>query len=149
VQGFLDASDEVDIDQEIVDDILDGFDGYLNDCEEEDVDVDGGKETLMPDEQDDGGNSDWKGSDDDGESGLDVPEDEGVCFFRHIVSCTWLGRENTIWHRLISSRDSFLFSDQRRLSRSDKERILSLIISTACVDTPRSSWDDASLERAW
>lgn len=39
VQAFLDASDEVDIDEETAEDILQGFDGYLAESEGEDVDI--------------------------------------------------------------------------------------------------------------
>lgn len=74
-QVFLDASDEVDIDEEIAEDILQGFDGYLIDGEEE-VDIGSGKErseTCAADVHDHEGD-DWQSGDSEGDSWLDTFE---------------------------------------------------------------------------
>lgn len=39
VQAFLNAADEVDVDEETIEDILDGYEGKIDLLEEEDVDV--------------------------------------------------------------------------------------------------------------
>lgn len=80
VQAFLDASDEVDIDEEIAEDILQGFDGYLDDGEGEDVDIGNYRETnnnldgdIHHDES-----GDQNGSDDDRDPRLDALGYEGM-----------------------------------------------------------------------
>lgn len=82
VQAFLDAADEVDIDQEIVDDILQGFNGKLNIGEDGDVDI---ESNVNPSPEDatipeDGANEDdWEGADDDSQTELEelTREEEG------------------------------------------------------------------------
>jgi hypothetical protein len=76
VQAFLDASDEVDMDEEIAEDILEGFDGYLDDNEEGDVDIGNYTQpsnTLGANIHYDGGSSN-----DDRDPRLDALEYEGM-----------------------------------------------------------------------
>jgi NAD-dependent histone deacetylase SIR2 len=79
VQAFLDAADEVDIDQEIAADILQGFDGDLHGGEfDDDLDIEADNtRTAINAQEDDEEDKDWEGGDDDDDSDLDAFEEEG------------------------------------------------------------------------
>jgi hypothetical protein len=95
VQAFLDAADEVDIDEDITADILRDFDGNLHNDEdgEVNVDVDGEPNVGIAMGGQDGEDKDWESEDDDASSELDVLEEEGegvVVLVAH--KCVWMHR---------------------------------------------------------
>jgi len=93
VQAFLDAADEVDIDQDIAADILQGFDGDLNNGIYDEVDVEANRESstgaainMLDDEED----RDWGDGDDEG-SELDALGEEGAVDIT-LMACYRCGR---------------------------------------------------------
>lgn len=81
VRAFLDAADEVDIDQDVATDILEGFEGDINDDEGNEVDVEADGElstnTAIYSEDDDDNDNGWKVGDDDEDPESDAQEEEG------------------------------------------------------------------------
>lgn len=83
VRAFLDAADEVDIDQEIAVDILEGFDGDAGGADfDDEVDVEADEESstgtaLVNTPENDDDDEDWEGADDDDSSEADMLEEKG------------------------------------------------------------------------
>jgi NAD-dependent histone deacetylase SIR2 len=76
VQAFLDAADEVDIDEETAMDILQGFDGdlHIGEDDEVNVEVDGEPNTSTEINELD---ENWESEDDGASSEHDMHEEEG------------------------------------------------------------------------
>lgn len=88
VQAFLDASDEVDIDQEIVDDILQGFDGELHFDGDVEVDIEDdnepGTEARFNLENEDDDGIELEKDDNEDASDLDVSQEEGKSYLAFV-----------------------------------------------------------------
>ncbi|KAF7983747.1 hypothetical protein HWV62_19721 [Athelia sp. TMB] len=126
VQAFINAADEVDIDEEIIDDILDGFDGPIRGLDGDDVDVESEENCNAPagadtSEQEEEADAEPEGSEEDPDDERDRLADQEEGVVPHLVVYIRFGRTTVNGRSSCIVRTAWTPQEKRGMAHHLKE----------------------------